>query len=812
VLEKRDLQLVRLAVRRKWLTAEEGEDCLFLKRKLGEKYTIEEVIRKRGYLDDAALGELAEATSHLTRRRPVAPGRGAAPAPTPTARVAPPAAPRAAPAPESQRPARVTARPLPPVVTADPPRAAPRTSAPPSALAPRPLASVPMTSRGAAPSDRAATRVPYDEQPVPYAHEVEVSAEQTQLGLEALLATVDPNAGQAPAADEATVLGMVALTPELLAELSGSTTEEKTIVGIRLEDVMRGRASSAEPRTLAEQPRLPTVAPDVVPRAPMAQPRAPTAAPRSTWSSQPWAPPAPTLERPVSLRGWSTPGDEPTGPSPDDLTPSIFAPALVQPVQSDPGRAPGGDDDDDALLGLHGELILRRVIGRGSMGVVYLAEPAGGGEAVALKLLRKDLVTSAEHLERFRREAQAGSTIDSPHVVPVLGVGTLDGRPYLALRYIDGFTLRERLDADEPPDLSEALRIARDVALALVASEAAGIVHRDVKPENVIVTGSGAVYLTDFGLARAAGAGVEGLTSVSDTIVGTPNYMAPEQAIGAPVDHRADLYALGATLFHVLAGRPPFEGRSSVSIIAKHVREPAPVLSALDPRVPAPVAALVARLMAKNPADRFATALDLVESLDVLLASLAPVPRAPERVVLPVAIRTFAVGSALVAIALGLALLARSRGLAPWGRPGVIVQASLGGASLVVLALVMMGAIGLVRRGELPLPGSTSWLVTIKDFTGVIGAGLALASAALGPPAALDVVVLGLGAVVLVSWVFGYLLRRAIARQRRDRGGHVLALFGDLRLRRWRRLHVPLLMSLAGLATARFAILAYFQA
>ena len=199
-------------------------------------------------------------------------------------------------------------------------------------------------------------------------------------------------------------------------------------------------------------------------------------------------------------------------------------------------------------------------------------------------------------------------------------------------------------------------------------------------------------------------------------------------------------------------------------------------------------------------------------SSHTLEASLAPVPRAPERVVLPVAIRTFAVGSALVAIALGLALLARSRGLAPWGRPGVIVQASLGGASLVVLALVMMGAIGLVRRGELPLPGSTSWLVTIKDFTGVIGAGLALASAALGPPAALDVVVLGLGAVVLVSWVFGYLLRRAIARQRRDRGGHVLALFGDLRLRRWRRLHVPLLMSLAGLATARFAILAYFQA
>ncbi len=799
MLEKRDLQFVRLAVRRKWLTAEEGEDCLFLKRKLGEKYTIEEVIRKRGYLDDAALEELASATAHLIRRRPVAAGRP------------PPVAPSVAAATTAAGSATGAARVAPKPVT----RPAP---APPPAAARAPADPRVDPRAGRAPSPREAT-VLSDE--VPGARDDgQQTFERTLLEMPSL----DLGGSDPALAEPATMLGMAAITPDMLSGETIGSIDEKTVVGVRLEDLMKARH------------RADTQVPSVVVRTPMDAPRPPSAqaplprapsiqAPSTARGSSAWArarsvdeggPRAPSIQvRPSSLRGWSSPHEEPTG---DDLTPGVSSPAvptgsglLVRPVPLDELDGRAEVVDDEALSGTLGPYAIKRLIGRGSMGVVYLAEPVGGGDAVALKLLRRDLLDSAEHLERFRREAQAASAIDSPHVVPVMGVGTVEGRPYIALRYIDGFTLRERLDADEPPEVAEALRIARDVALALVAAETAGIVHRDVKPENVIVTGAGAVYLTDFGLAREASAGVEGLTSISDTVVGTPNYMAPEQAIGAPVDHRTDLYALGATLFHVLAGQPPFPGRSSVSIIAKHVRAPVPDLAAVDARITGPVASIVARLMAKNPADRFASALDLVEALEGVLASLAPAPKAVERVVGKVAIRTFAAASFLVALAMGLAVLARTRGLAVWGRPGIAVEAALGGAALVVVALLMLGAIGLVRRGELPLPGSTSWLVSLKDLTGVIGAGAVLASAALGPPAALDVLVLALGTTVLASWVFGYLLRTAIARQRKDRGGHVLALFGDLRLRRWRRVHVPLLASLAGLASARFAVLAYFH-
>lgn len=813
MLEKRDLQLVRLAVRRKWLTAEEGEDCLFLKRKLGEKYTIEEVIRKRGYLDDAALEALASATEGLTRRRPLAraaqAGPTSAPAPTGAARVAP-TAPRPAPLPRAADPAARTAA---------------------AFRVPEPA----RTGRLSIPRD---ATVVADE---PTRHPPEQSSEHTLLEMPAVAL---PERAPSVPVEEQTLLGMAAI---LDLDATAEGVEEKTVVGLRLEDLMeaRHRATTQAPEVRVRAP-MDAPRPPTTPRAP---PRTPSIqAPSTSRGGSAWGPAQPL--RPTSLRGWSSPDEDGTGPARgpayerSDATPVRPLPAapasspirpastpvrtlpttarplsigpgvseqLVRPVPLDALDEGGEPVDDEALSGLFGAYVLKRLIGRGSMGVVYLAEPVDGGEPVALKLLRRDRIDSPEHRERFRREAHAAAAIDSPHVVPVMGVGTVEGRPYIALRYIDGFTLRERLDADEAPELAEALRIGRDVALALVAAEQAGIVHRDVKPENVIVTGTGAVYLADFGLAREASAGMEGLTSISDTVVGTPNYMAPEQAIGAPVDQRTDLYALGATLFHVLAGRPPFGGRSSVSIIAKHVREPPPELTAIDPRIPPAVAAIIGRLLAKVPDQRFPSAVDLVEALDVVLAGLVPAPRAPDRVVGKVAIRTFAAASGLVAVALGLAVLARTRGLAPWGRPGIAVEAAMGGAGLVVVAVLMLGAIGLVRRGELPLPGSTSWLVSLKDLTGVLGAGAVLGSAALGPPAALDVLVLALGTAVLTSWVFGYLLRTSIAAQRKDRGGHVLALFGDLRLRRWRRVHVPLLMSLAGLATARFAILAYFQ-
>ena len=760
MLEKRDLQLVRLAVRRKWLTAEEGEDCLFLKRKLGERYTIEEVIRKRGYLDDAALAELSTDTERLTRRRPAPATKATPPKPS-----APPARPAAA----DQRREALEPAPLP----RSQPAAAARTI-----------------------EDREATVLGKEALNPPLGRaQVATDFEDGGFGTDEM-----PPPMRDVAAEDATMLGVAALAPS--DELPSLPPEEMTVIGIRVEDLMRERHRQATQRS---------VPPTVTDPAP---PPKRISLPAITRD------PIPAPSRSRSMRGWSSTDDVPTGP--EGYAPRDPAPVIAEPLEprSPPDRQasrwirPAAVNDDDRLLGEHGAWNLRRVIGRGSTAVVYLAEAADGGDPVALKLLKTELLSSREAVERFQREATVASVIDSPRVVPLRGTGYIGDRPFIALQYVDGFTLRERLDADEPPDLADALRIAREVALALVALERAGVVHRDVKPENVIVGSSGEVYLTDFGLAREIGATPQGgLTAISDTVVGTPNYMAPEQAIGGTVDHRTDQYALGATLFHVLTGRPPFAGRSSVSIISKHVRSPVPDVVAIDPRIPPPVAAIVQRLMAKIPGDRYASALDLVEAIEQVLATLAPADPKIEAVVTPAAISSFAVTAALTTLALGAAIALRNGGFAAWGNgENIGVETAFGGASLVIAAILMLGAIGLVRRGELPLPGSTSWLVTVKDATGVVGAGFVLASAALGPPATLDIVVLALGTLVLGSWVFGFFLRTAIARQRRDRGGHVLALFGDVRLRRWRRVHVPLLLSLAGLATMRFAILAYFQA
>ncbi|MBI3270298.1 MAG: SUMF1/EgtB/PvdO family nonheme iron enzyme [Planctomycetes bacterium] len=285
----------------------------------------------------------------------------------------------------------------------------------------------------------------------------------------------------------------------------------------------------------------------------------------------------------------------------------------------------------DPLLGatLGGNFRILRLLGVGGMGSVYLARQLSLDRLVAVKLLHPAETLSREVVERFRREAQAAARLTHAAVVRVYAFEQDEGRSFLAMEYVEGETLADRFARSRPLPHEEALRIARDVAAGLAAAHAQGIVHRDVKPQNVFLAKEGGVKLGDFGLARDMSA--DGLVSVAGQILGTALYMAPEQCQGLKVDPRADLYALGAMLFHVVTGRPPFRGATVVELLHQHITVPAPAARSILPDLPLPIDELLARLLAKDPDQRPPSAAYTVLCLQAALegrgAPPAPVAR-----------------------------------------------------------------------------------------------------------------------------------------------------------------------------------------
>ena len=264
-------------------------------------------------------------------------------------------------------------------------------------------------------------------------------------------------------------------------------------------------------------------------------------------------------------------------------------------------------------------------IGRGGMGIVYLAVQLSLGRKVALKVMAPALAEDPEFQERFEREAQTAASIDHPNVVPVYEAGTADGVLYLAMRYVPGTDLKSLLAAAGPLTPSHAAGMAAQVGAALDAAHGMGLIHRDVKPGNILFAGETAtshVYLTDFGLTKASTA-VSGLTHTGEW-VGTVDYVAPEQLDRDTVDARTDVYALGCVLFHALAGRSPFSG-GDVQKMWAHMHTQAPTLLERSPELAQRFDPVIARAMAKNPDDRFQSAGDLGRAAEAAAAG-APVP------------------------------------------------------------------------------------------------------------------------------------------------------------------------------------------
>ena len=279
---------------------------------------------------------------------------------------------------------------------------------------------------------------------------------------------------------------------------------------------------------------------------------------------------------------------------------------------------------------------LEREIGRGGMAVVYLAEDLALGRRVAVKLLAPELARNDLFRKRFARESRAAAAIDHPHIVPVFEAGEAEGVLYIAMRYVQGRDLRALLDREGPLPLRKTLRITAQVASALDAAHAHDLVHRDVKPGNILVAeGTDSdhpehVYLTDFGLTKKS-LSLTGFTTMGQ-FVGTVDYVAPEQVSGQPVDGRCDVYSLGCVVFEALSGAPPFRRDDDFALLWAHLHEPPPALSGLRAGLPPALDGVLAKALAKAPDDRYDSCLAFVAALrEVAEAPARPVRYAPTR-------------------------------------------------------------------------------------------------------------------------------------------------------------------------------------
>ncbi|MGH7672473.1 MAG: serine/threonine-protein kinase, partial [Gemmatimonadales bacterium] len=277
-----------------------------------------------------------------------------------------------------------------------------------------------------------------------------------------------------------------------------------------------------------------------------------------------------------------------------------------------------GDLTDRLQTALGAQYAVEHELGGAGMSRVFVALDRELGRRVVVKVLPPERAARVD-MGRFRREIQLAASLQHPHIVPLLTAYRAGDLVYYTMPLIEGETLRAGLDRQGALPPADAIRVLRDVVDAISYAHTRGLVHRDIKPDNVLVSGQHAL-VTDFGVAKAVSEAADAPTVTTQAVaVGTPAYMAPEQAMADPrIDHRADIYAVGALAYELLSGRPPFTGITTQEVLAAHVQDAPVPLSQLEPNVPPELARLVMRCLEKNPADRWQTAAELLAELETL--------------------------------------------------------------------------------------------------------------------------------------------------------------------------------------------------
>jgi serine/threonine-protein kinase len=294
------------------------------------------------------------------------------------------------------------------------------------------------------------------------------------------------------------------------------------------------------------------------------------------------------------------------------------------------------DAGDDGLLGLtvSGRFTVLSKLGAGSMGTVYRARQEGTHRDVALKILRGERAYDASAKARFEREARANSLLTSPYTVTVFDFGVAeDGSPFIAMELLEGESLGHRLRREAHLPYQEAVRFAREALMSLAEAHTKGIIHRDIKPDNLFLariasqdgsTSAELCKVLDFGIAKVVreDGGIDALQTQAGTVFGTPRYMSPEQAQGKTLDARSDLYSLAIILYQMLVGRPPFEDEDAVLVMARHIKSPPPSFQEIAPHlhIPPALEAVVMRALAKNPDERPASAEQFIQQLEEAIA------------------------------------------------------------------------------------------------------------------------------------------------------------------------------------------------
>ena len=274
--------------------------------------------------------------------------------------------------------------------------------------------------------------------------------------------------------------------------------------------------------------------------------------------------------------------------------------------------------DQPGSLGRLGHYEVQEVIGRGGMGIVLRAFDEKLHRVVAIKVMAAPLATNEHGRRRFVREGRAAAAIRDDHVIGIHGVDEASGLPFLVMEYVVGRSLAQRMEAEGALPVAEILRIGRQIARGLAAAHAQGLVHRDIKPANILLeNGVERVKITDFGLAHAVD---DVRTTQPGIVIGTPQYMSPEQARGETVDHRSDLFSLGCVLYAMCTGRPPFRADSTVAILRRVCEDTPRPLSEINSEIPDWLVDVIDKLIAKDASERFQSAAEVAELLSQYLA------------------------------------------------------------------------------------------------------------------------------------------------------------------------------------------------
>ncbi|HET7023634.1 MAG TPA: protein kinase [Gemmatimonadales bacterium] len=352
--------------------------------------------------------------------------------------------------------------------------------------------------------------------------------------------------------------------------------------------------------------------------------------------------------------------------------------------------------------------VIERELGGGGMSRVFLANEVRLGRKVVIKVLSPDLVQGI-NAQRFEREILLAASLQQANIVPVLSAGEVDGLPYFTMPYVDGESLRKRLSAGPIP-IHDVIAILRDVTKALAYAHARGIVHRDIKPDNVLLSGGTAV-VTDFGIAKALSAsrGADSGVTLTQlgTAIGTPAYMAPEQVAGDPnLDHRVDLYALGCVAHELLTGQAPFADRTPQKVLAAHLSEAAVPVTTLRADCPPALATLVTHLLRKDPADRVQSAVDVLHDLDAVSVTSSQTSALSAPGMLPKALALYVLATGAAAILAKAAVV--GIGLPDWVFPGTMIVMLLGLPALLITAYVKRVARQAIAATPTLTPGGTT--------------------------------------------------------------------------------------------------------